>query len=193
VSLLEDPAPAVAERAALVPLSTRVVRHQVRVEAPPETVFAFVTDQTKMTHWIGCEATLDPRPGGICRINMSRAREAVAVSGEFVDVVPFERIVIAWGWEDDLFGMPPGSTRVEVTLLADGDATLVELVHRRVPYVAAELHLQGWAHYCARLAAVAAGCDPGGDGWELPATVGAALRDGVMSAYVAHMHSCSTG
>ena len=38
---------------------------QVRIEARPETVFAFFTDPAKMVQWKGVDALLDPRPGGL--------------------------------------------------------------------------------------------------------------------------------
>lgn len=176
-----------------VALATRVVRHEVRIEARPDTVFAFFTDPSKMVLWIGTEATLDPRPGGVCRIDMSGEDGAAAICGEFVEVVPHDRVVLTWGWEDNLFRVPPASTRLEFSLLADGDATIVGLVHRRVPHVAADLHLAGWMYYCARLACAAAGGSPGADAWLVPATVGAALRDGVLYAHSQHLQACSTG
>ena len=39
---------------------------EVYVDAAPETVFEFFTDAEKLTRWLAVEATLDPRPGGVC-------------------------------------------------------------------------------------------------------------------------------
>ena len=41
---------------------------EVRIQAPPETVFEFFVDPEKMTRWKGTEAELDPRPGGRYRV-----------------------------------------------------------------------------------------------------------------------------
>ena len=46
------------------------VEREIRVAAPPETVFAFFTDADKMVQWKGSEAQLDPRPGGIYRVDV---------------------------------------------------------------------------------------------------------------------------
>src|ERR1700704_2715471 len=72
------------------PGETNVVEHEVRVNARPQTVFAYFTDPAKMVQWMGVEATLDPRPGGVSRIAVNS--EAI-MRGEFVEVVPHERVV----------------------------------------------------------------------------------------------------
>jgi uncharacterized protein YndB with AHSA1/START domain len=167
------------------PRGTSTVEHDVRVAAPPETVFAYFTDPMRFVQWMGAEAMLDPRPGGVCRI-VFRPPAALGafldrtfgvgeplapdsepvVSGQFVEVVPPRRIVFTWGWERDLYAMPPQSTEVEVSLEPDGDGTVVRLTHRSVPTGAVELHRGGWQHYLPRLATVAAGGDAGADPWE---------------------------
>ena len=53
------------------PVETSVTEHELRVAARPETVFAYFTDPVKMVQWMGVDATLDPRPGGVCRIAFS--------------------------------------------------------------------------------------------------------------------------
>jgi hypothetical protein len=50
---------------------------------------------------------------------------------------------------------------VEVDLTADGDATIVRLVHRDLPAEATGAHGEGWDLYLPRLAIAAAGGDPG--------------------------------
>jgi uncharacterized protein YndB with AHSA1/START domain len=174
-----------------VPSETSVVEHEIRVAAPPETVFSYFTDPARMVQWMGTEASLDPRPGGICRIAFRsprslsdvldsgfgpehRARVAADPSaprvmmGEFVEVEPHRRISFTWGWERGLYEMPPQSTAIDVSLTPDGDATILRLTHRRLPSApAVALHSAGWEHYLPRLAAVAAGDDPGPDPWQV--------------------------
>jgi uncharacterized protein YndB with AHSA1/START domain len=173
------------------PSETSVVEHEVRVAASPETVFAYFTDPMRMVRWMGAEATLDPRPGGVCRIAFKPTRvaadfldapfgreqeEATArlepsgvrvMTGEFVEVDPPRRIVLTWGWEQELYTMPPQSTAVEVVLTPEGESTIVRLAHRRLPQVAAPLHRAGWQHYLSRLAVAAAGATPGQDPWQV--------------------------
>ena len=40
--------------------------------------------------------------------------------------------MFTWGWVGNEY-LPPGSTTVEVTLITDGDATVVRLVHKGLP------------------------------------------------------------
>jgi uncharacterized protein YndB with AHSA1/START domain len=139
-----------------------VVEHEVRVAASPDTVFEFFTDPAKMVQWMGTEATLDPRPGGICRVNPG-GHEMVA--GEFVEVRRPRRIVFTWGWEAALFSTPSQSTLVEVSLTPDGEDTVVRLAHRRLKAEALAFHRAGWEHFLPRLALAASGADPGVDPW----------------------------
>jgi uncharacterized protein YndB with AHSA1/START domain len=139
----------------------------VRIAAPPNLVFRYFVDPDRMRLWMGVTVDADARPGGHYRVDVTGA--AVAV-GEFVEVVPDERVVWTWGWEGDDHGVPPGSTTVEVTLTPDGDATVVRLRHLGLPDAdAAERHRAGWTHYAARLAVAAAGGDPGADELATPA------------------------
>jgi uncharacterized protein YndB with AHSA1/START domain len=171
------------------PTETSVVEHEVRIAADPETVFGFFTDPVKMIQWMGAEATLDPRPGGVCRIVFHPPEPVVeflgsaygsgtppplgpdganAVLGEFVEVEPNRRLVFTWGFETELFEVPPQSTSVEVTLVPDGSETVLRLAHRRLPEAATAFHRAGWQHYLPRLARAAAGGDPGHDPWQIP-------------------------
>jgi uncharacterized protein YndB with AHSA1/START domain len=138
---------------------TSVVAHEVRIDAAPETVFPYFTDPARMVEWMGDEATLDPRPGGICRIVLAGG----TAIGSFVEVEPPRRVVFTWGWEERYFDIAPGDTRVEVTLTPDGDGTHVRLTHTKLPRSGVEFHKIGWTHYLERLGQRAAGRDPGPD------------------------------
>jgi uncharacterized protein YndB with AHSA1/START domain len=115
-----------------------------------------------MVQWMGDEATLDPRPGGVFRVSFLGA---IAVLGEFVEVVPPSRVVFTWGWEQGLWDVPPATTIVEVALEPDGDGTRVRVTHRDIPAAAVPPHAIGWQHYFDRLALAAAGDDAGPDTW----------------------------
>jgi uncharacterized protein YndB with AHSA1/START domain len=137
--------------------TSQTIECEIRVEASPETIFDFFTDPAKAVRWMGEQATLDPRPGGIYRVAMN---EEYVVIGEYVEVDRPHRVVFTWGWKDDLQQMPPGSSTVEVTLTPDGDATLVRVVHRDIPTPeAAESHRDGWNRFLPELAIAAAGGD----------------------------------
>jgi uncharacterized protein YndB with AHSA1/START domain len=138
-----------------------VIEREVHIDASPQTVFEFFTDPAKMVRWKGTQATLDPRPGGVYRVEMN---EQVIAVGEYVELDPPNRLVFTWGWEGDYASTPPGSSTVEVTFRPDGDGTLVRLVHTDLPSAeAAEAHAVGWDQYIARLVIAAAGGDPGPD------------------------------
>jgi uncharacterized protein YndB with AHSA1/START domain len=143
--------------------ATELVEREVLIEAEPETVFAFFTDPEKMARWLGVSATLDPRPGGVFRVNPAPDS---AVEGNYVEVSPCTRVVFTWGYPHlpgfDESPLPPGSSTVEVELVPEGEATRVRLTHLG-PDRLAVFHRQGWANYLARLADAAAGRDPGPD------------------------------
>ncbi|HXH21397.1 MAG TPA: SRPBCC domain-containing protein [Dehalococcoidia bacterium] len=133
---------------------------EVRIRASPETVFAFFTDPAKMVLWKGVDAMLDPRPGGAYRVNVT-GRDVVL--GEYLEVVPYSRVVFTWGWENETIPLPPGSSTVEVTLTPDGPYTIVRLRHSGLSPEMAEEHARGWDHYLARLLEAAEGRDAGPD------------------------------
>ena len=136
------------------------VMREVRVNASPEVVFSYFVDPAKMITWKGTEAMLDPRPGGVYRVNVTGGEVA---RGEYLEIDPHKRIVFTWGWEEG--PITPGSTTVEVTFTPDGDGTIVRLKHAGLSGEALDAHVEGWEHYLPRLAIVAAGGDPGVDPW----------------------------
>lgn len=142
---------------------TDVVEREVRIAARAETIFPFLTDPEKMTRWMGVTAEVDPKPGGIYRVNVTGADIA---SGSFVEITPWTRVVFTWGWESEDTLVTPGTSTVEITLTEDAGSTLVRLRHSGLPELDREPHGMGWDHYLQRLAATASGNDPGPDPWE---------------------------
>jgi uncharacterized protein YndB with AHSA1/START domain len=140
---------------------TDVVVQEVVIAASPETIFEFFTDPAKMVRWKGRSAQLDPQPGGTYRVDMTE--ESVA-RGEFVELVPHERIVFTWGWEGE-GPVQPGTSTVEVTLTPEDDKTRLRLVHRGLPVDERGPHDEGWKHFLPRLEIVASGGNPGPDPW----------------------------
>ena len=137
---------------------TEIVLEQ-RIAAPPASVYRHLTESDKWVLWQGAEASLDAQPGGLFSIlipNGMRAR------GQFVELIPDERVVFTWGWVDQP-GIPPGSTVVEIVLTPDGDGTLLVLTHRSLPEDEAPMQRIGWTHYLPRIALAAAGITPGRD------------------------------
>jgi uncharacterized protein YndB with AHSA1/START domain len=133
---------------------------EILIDATPDTIWPYLTEADKHVEWEGTQVELDPRPGGIYRVLVAGEFQS---AGEFVEVVPHERLVYTFGWEQEGNPIAPGSTTVEVTLQPEGTKTRVRLVHRGLPDEAVEPHIQGWTHYLDRLAQRAAGGDPGPD------------------------------
>ncbi len=129
-----------------------VIERELRIAARAATVFGFWTDPASMAQWMGRDIRLDPRPGGEFRIDYNGSDIA---SGTFLEVEPPSRIVLTWGWEAPGDSTPPGSSTVEVTLIADGDDTILRLRHSGLVGDAVTSHAVGWDQFLPGLAEVA--------------------------------------
>jgi uncharacterized protein YndB with AHSA1/START domain len=143
---------------AVTDADTTVVEQTLRIRGRPETVWRYWTDPGRMCEWWGAAAELDPRPGGVCVVEMGGGG---VMRGEYVELVPYERIVFSFGW-DPTEGAPaiaPGSTLVEVTLIPDGDDTVLALRHTGLPAAHRDEHHAGWGHFLPILAGAAGGAN----------------------------------
>jgi len=141
------------------------VIHEITLPVPVEQVFCMFTDPRQLVRWIGISADLEPQPGGRFRFEVVPGQFC---EGQYVIVDPPGRLVFTWGWTDPGFGLPPGTSRVEVTLARtgeDGRQTLLRLVHTGLAGDLGLLHEDGWSHFLARLTAVAS--EPEGEPWPL--------------------------
>lgn len=137
-----------------------VVEVSIYIAAEPETVFPYFTDPDRYVQWMGRNATLQPVPGGSYRVFMTEGVEAV---GEFVEIDPPHRLVFTWGWTHDP-AVPPGTTRVVVTLDAEPGGTRLTLRHHDLPDDGQrDHHGKGWHRYLGRLDIRVCGGDPGPD------------------------------
>ena len=126
----------------------RDIERELRIAAPPATVFAYFTDPARMVRWMGRTVDLDPRPGGVLRIAYNGTDIA---RGAFVEVDPPRRVVFTWGWEMPGDSVPAGASTVEVTLTPAGDGTIVRLIHHGLPSDAVDGHTEGWDHFLPAL------------------------------------------
>jgi len=137
-----------------------IVRRETHIPAPPAQVFALLTDPEKILRWMGTEAQMEPKQGGLYLLNVGGDRVA---RGSFREVVPVHRLAYSFGW-DGSDAVPPGSSLVEIDLIEQKDGTLLRFTHSGLPdREQCARHAEGWAHYIARLVEVAAGRDPGPD------------------------------
>jgi uncharacterized protein YndB with AHSA1/START domain len=133
------------------------------INADAESVYEMFVDPAQFGLWMAEGATLDAKPGGVVRWTHPNGD---TVSGQFVELDRPRRIVFTYGWERSEVEIPPGSTTVEIDLVAQDDgATLVTLVHRGLEDAAADAHQGGWGHYLDRLRRTAEGEEVGPDPW----------------------------
>jgi uncharacterized protein YndB with AHSA1/START domain len=135
------------------------VVHELFLPVPVDQVFDMFVDPRQLVRWIGISADLQARPGGRFRFEVVPGQFC---EGQYVLVDRPGRLVFTWGWTDPSFGLPPGSSRVEVTLTRRGDdtsGTQLRLVHTGLAGDLGLLHDDGWSRFLARLDAVATGKD----------------------------------
>lgn len=129
-----------------------------KVPAPREKVFAAWTDPEQLKKWFAPneafqvpEASVDLKVGGRYRIQMLAPDGGIHTAhGEYLEIVPPEKLVFTWGWEGN--SEFPKNTRVTVKFVAQGQETEVQLRHEWLPNAGAKrLHGEGWTGSLDRL------------------------------------------
>jgi len=129
----------------------------IEIEASPELVYRFFTEQDLLERWQCREAQIDARPGGSYTFDITGQD---ITRGEFLELEPGKRILMTWGFD------VPGSSTLEITLSPTEGGTLVSLRHFGFETEdGREGHDRGWTHYLGRLEIAARGDDPGRDTW----------------------------
>ena len=124
----------------------------VIIPARRETVFRYFTDSTRFAAWWGAGSQIDARIGGRMVI---RHPGGVVATGEVVEVEPGRRIVFTYGYEDTKHTIPPGGSRVTVTLEDASGWTRLSLRHDIADEKARDHHIQGWRYNLAVFSNVA--------------------------------------
>jgi uncharacterized protein YndB with AHSA1/START domain len=111
----------------MVALSCRVVvpdsiAREIVIDAPPERVWAVVTEPEHMAGWFSDEAEVDLRPGGAMRLTW---REHGSYRARVETVDPPRTFAFRWLRSADVAA---GSTLVVMTLSPQGDATRLRVV-----------------------------------------------------------------
>jgi len=122
-----------------------------RIRARPQIVFDAVTTAEGIAQWWGPDAgpvlvaESDPRVGGRYRVRFLRMLDSTEYesSGEFLEIIRPERVVMSWRWKD---GVPDsGESRVEFTLKAVPEGTELTFVHSQLhDEETRRSHEQGW-------------------------------------------------
>jgi uncharacterized protein YndB with AHSA1/START domain len=123
------------------------------IRAPRALVFRYFTDSTRFAAWWGPGSTIDPHPGGAVLI---RYPNAVIARGTVEQIIPDERIVFTYGYDDPARPIAPGTTRVTISLRDDEDGTRLDLRHDFADPALRDQHVPGWRYQLSVFANVAA-------------------------------------
>lgn len=119
---------------------THRLERSIVIQASRETVFLFFTDSVRWAKWWGTGSSIDARAGWKVLIRQPGGTEAL---GEILEVVSPERIVFTYGYASGR-PIPPGSSRVSISLETCEAGTRLHLLHEFAEAAARDEHMQGW-------------------------------------------------
>jgi uncharacterized protein YndB with AHSA1/START domain len=133
------------------PNDALVLRLSRSFAAPRERVFRAFTAPTQLVRWWGPKGftvpacTLDVRVGGAWRTVMrSPEGKDHIVSGVYREIMPPERLVFTWAWEED--GARGHETVVTIEFSETPGGTRLELTHERFQTEdSRNAHRDGWS------------------------------------------------
>ena len=143
-----------------MPVADRTLSITRTFAAPRELVFKVWTQPEHVVRWWGPKgfttpsSTMEVRPGGAYRtvIRSPEGKEHV-MRGVYREVVPPERLVMTFAWEDER-GEPGHETLVKVTFEDVAGQTRLTFEHGVFQTVAdRESHFGGWSQFMDALAA----------------------------------------
>ncbi len=140
-----------------------VLEVSLRIAAPPERVFALLTDPDAISLWFAQVSGIEQHVGGAVEFVFFNENGSVSVfSGE---VTAFEAdACFGFTWHNRQWTFPP--LDVHIVLESDGSETVLRLRQSgfaQAPPLERDIHDEGWTRYLQRLAAVADGSRP--EGW----------------------------
>jgi len=125
--------------------------------APQAAVWAEWLDAEGMTEWMcarparATKIELDPRPGGLLRIDIDDQGFGLSITGRYLELDAPRRLSFTWSssaWE------PPADSIVTVTLEPHGaDQTLMTIHHAKLPPDAFDSYRNGWPRVSDQLEA----------------------------------------
>jgi uncharacterized protein YndB with AHSA1/START domain len=134
-----------------------------RIKARPSIVFDAVTTAEGIAQWWGPDAgpvliaEADPRKGGRYRVRFRKLDGTEhESSGEFLEVVPPERVTMSWRWEGGR--EDPNESRVEIVLRLIPEGTEIMFTHSLLhDEETCRSHEEGWTGSLDKLEARLAG------------------------------------
>jgi uncharacterized protein YndB with AHSA1/START domain len=140
------------------------ISKEVVIDAPPERVWAIVTEPRHVARWFSDEADIDLRPGGAMLLTWHGHG---TYRGRVEAVEPPHRFAFSWLRREDNQPGEGTSTLVEITLAPEGPRTRLRVVEsgfQRLTWAEEDKarytdeNTQGWSHelnelrdYAARL------------------------------------------
>ncbi len=124
---------------------------EVVICATRATVFRYFTETERWARWWGAGSRIDARPGGEMLIVYPGGNTA---QGTVELVEPVERIVFTYGYDRPNTPIPPGGSRVTITLTEVSGGTRVVLHHDVATEAARDEHVAGWRYQMAVFADV---------------------------------------
>ncbi|HXT70462.1 MAG TPA: SRPBCC domain-containing protein [Vicinamibacterales bacterium] len=112
----------------------------IMIEAPPEVVFSFFTDNARWASWWGAGSTIEPRVGG--RVYICHPGN-VHVSGEVLELRAPQHLLFTYGYDSGQ-PFPAGGSRVRISLDTVETGTRLHLHHEFPEGFSRDHHVQGW-------------------------------------------------
>jgi len=127
---------------------TYELTREINIETSPETVFSYLTDESKLKQWFGEVVEADPRPGGVFHVGENDPK-GHQCRGKFVEIVPNKKVVFTFGGIENI---EQGDSTVEILLKAQGKSTQLTLRHYNIRLKpSADSFGQGWKEYALPL------------------------------------------
>jgi uncharacterized protein YndB with AHSA1/START domain len=121
------------------------------IRARPTTVWRFVSEPEQFARWWGPGSTIEARVGAPMRIVYPDASTA---SGEVLAFEPERMIAFSFGYDTPGKPIPPGGSRVTITIVAVAEGTRLELRHELADAALRDMHAAGWRYHLAVFARV---------------------------------------
>lgn len=103
------------------------IERRIPLAAPADVIYEYFLDPTKLVTWqVDRVIAFNPNRNGAFRLQTTDGRRVV---GRFLEVLPGRRLVMTWGYENSST-LPPDASTVEISLVPDGDRTVLHLIHR---------------------------------------------------------------
>jgi len=134
------------------PPNTRAVSHQYFIRAPPEKVFAAITDPKWLVRWLADHAEISPRKGGRYSLGW---KDGPTHRGTILEFVPGKSITFAWKWP----GVDLRGTKFKLSVEAKDDGAMLRVDHTGFPRLAKWVDLYGgaewgWTYFALNLKSV---------------------------------------